>query len=135
MKFKLVENKNSGLKNESTIDTLNEAVTPQYRTILFNVLSAVTDNTELKKLLSNPDNIEIHHMDSEYEPYKTRTGTERIRAKNNSPGNIAIVTKSVHKKLKGVKSTPEDIIAEGGIPLAGNIPNVIYKAIEDEVLD
>lgn len=150
MKFKLVENINSGLENESAMgvldeEVLNEAIQPSYRDMLFALIGLLTNNETLKNLISNEStrkNLEFHHIDGEY----IRTKTGRKKAANNNPYNIAIVTKAAHKhitklnrefadtKIQNFNDTLDNEDYYDNIfPLGSCLPELVAKTLEREI--
>ena len=150
MRFKLVENINGELKNEPAMDVLdeevlNEAIQPSYRDMLFALIGLLTNNETLKNLISNEStrkSLEFHHIDGEY----IRTKTGRKKAANNSPYNIAIVTKAAHKhitklnrefadtKIQNFNSTLDNEDYYDSIfPLGSCLPELVAKTLEKEV--
>lgn len=135
MKFKLVES-----IKELDEEVLNEATTPQYRTIIFNLVREICTCIELKKFLiaeSETDykNVEIHHIDGVYEKYRTKSGTEYIRAKNNEVKNLAVGTKKAHKLVSSGKSL-EEVASEEPLFILNNcIPKSVLNEIEDVITE
>ena len=72
MKFKLIEDFDSGPENGSAIgvldeDVLSEATEPQYKNILLELIYYITSNQELKKLIeTSKETLEFHHIDAMY---------------------------------------------------------------------
>ena len=124
MKFRLVEKIEEPLVEEQLL----EATKPMYREMLFNILEALADmwnQPKLKRLLhSERSNIEFHHIDGEYELKGLRK-----QAKNNSPTNLALLTKNAHNKITQLNrkvKTPEEKIKNF---------NLVKQEYEDEIFD
>lgn len=132
MRFRLVE------------DTLNEAIEPSYRDMLFALIGILTDNDHLKDLINNEatrKELEFHHIDGEY----ITKLTGRKKAKNNSPYNIAIVKKAAHKEISKLnRKSPETKVQnfrdtmsnedyrDAIFPLGSCLPSLVAKTLEAE---
>ena len=90
---------------------LVEATVPTYRDILLNLIAELTEDAELKQILNSDErnNLQFHHIDSIYE--EVGLIIKRKKAKNNNPGNIALMYKEAHDELTKINkqySDPED---------------------------
>ena len=71
---------------------LTEATTPPYRKILLELLAEFSTVDALTDLIHSGEKLNIHHIDGQYEQYITSSGNTRIRAVNNNPKNILIMS-------------------------------------------
>lgn len=121
MKFKLVENKNSGLKDEPTIDTLNEVKYRKrdmgpLRQFIGSVLEFVDGKT-----ISGYD---IHHLDGDNS--------------NSSVSNVVLLPHNIHSKISGNKniSQVKQLLLDNAIKLEVSINATSLNREEiDELYD
>ena len=125
------------VKFRLTEDILNEAVVPSYRDMFLNLLQFVTDNKELKDLLNNQsfrDQIELHHIDRDYDKFK-KYGVTYYKAKNNSHNNIAIMPKDAHKLITRNRRSIEEVAKEYPVYfLRDCVPNWFTSQVEKELV-
>ena len=84
-------------------ELLTEATTPPYRKILLELLAEFSTVDALTALIHSGQKLNIHHIDGKYEEYTTGSGSTRIRAINNNPNNILIMSQKDHKQLPSRK--------------------------------